>query len=108
MGDLLRLWVFIGGCCDVISRVGCTQDLQCGIPRCCIVSDDFLTMCVCVCVCGGGGGEGGGGDGGLLRRKGGKMGERRELQKTQYDQRLGDFCRPHYTRQLSGQKYIYS
>ena len=97
MGDLLRLWVFIGGCCDVISRVGCTQDLQCGIPRCCIVSDDFLTICVCVCVCGG-----------LLRRKGGKMGERRELPKTQYDQRLGDFCRPHYTRQLSGQKYMYS
>ena len=52
MGDFLRLWVFIGGCCDVISRVGCTpnlQDLQCGIPRCCIlVSGDFLTMCVCV------------------------------------------------------------
>ena len=52
MGDFLRLGVFIGGCCDVISRVGCTpnlQDLQCGIPRCCIlVSGDFLTMCVCV------------------------------------------------------------
>ena len=25
MGDLLRLWVFIGGCCDVISRVGSTR-----------------------------------------------------------------------------------
>ena len=24
-GDLLRLWVFIGGCCDVISRVGSTR-----------------------------------------------------------------------------------
>ena len=59
---------------------------------------------VCVCVWGGGGGGGGG----LLRRMGGKMGERRELLKTQYDQRLGDFCRPHYTWQLSGQKYMYS
>ena len=40
MGDFLRLCIFIGGCCDVISRVGCTpnlQDLQCGIPRCCIL-----------------------------------------------------------------------
>ena len=26
------------------------------------------------------------------------MGERRELPKTQLDQRLGDFCRLHYTR----------
>ena len=57
----------------------------------------FPYVCVCVCVFVG-----------LLRRKGGKMGERRELPKTQYDQRLGDFCQPHYTRQLSGQKYTYS
>ena len=53
MGDLLRLWVFIGGCCDVISRVGCTpnlQDLQCGIPRSCILQSQVIfSQCVHVC-----------------------------------------------------------
>ena len=53
-------------------------------------------VCVCVCVLVG-----------LLRRKGGRMGERRELQK-HIGSEVGDFCRLHYTRQLRGQKYMYS
>ena len=64
-----------------------------------IFSQCGVCVCVCVCVCV---------LVGLLRRKGGKIGERRELPKTQLDQRLGDFCRLHYTRQLRGQKYMYS
>ena len=64
------------------------------------VSDTYSVLgaghvcdCVCVCVLWGDRGE----------REG--KGDREECD--QKDQRLGDFCPLHYTRQLSGQNYMY-
>ena len=53
--------------------------------------------CGCVCVGVGVGYRGG---------REGNEGEKNDYQKHNEDQRLGDFCRPYNTRQLSGQNYV--
>ena len=45
---------------------------------------------------------------GVIEEKGRERGRKKSDQtQTQQDQRLGDFCQLHYTRQLSGQNYMY-
>ena len=73
-GDVLRQWVFIGGCCDVTSIGMYTQSTRSivwgllGVVlyiSLSVVGSHVVFsqcgVCVCVCVWGGGGGGGGGG-----------------------------------------------
>ena len=53
-------------------------------------------MCVFVCVCG------------VIEEKGKENGREKRTPKNTIGSEVGDFCRLHYTRQLRGQKYMYS